>query len=93
MDKPANGFIYENRFYIKYTGNPCPPNTTWDTANCLVYDTPWGHQAFEYDNKWYVTPFPKCPPNSTFDGANCLMCCPPCGKKAFEYNGKWYYTK
>ena len=91
-DKPSNGFIYYNNFYVTPTNGDCPNGTSYDGANCVVFQTPWGHHAFEYNGKWYVTPKPICPEGFSYDGANCQLNCAPCGRTAFEYDGNWYYT-
>jgi hypothetical protein len=93
MDKPANGFIYNNCFYVLPSpGNTCPIGTSYDGANCLLMNKP--ANGFIYANNFYV---PKnsngsCPPGTNDDSANCVVFLTPWGHNAFEYQGKWYVT-
>lgn len=92
MNKPSNGFIYNNCFYVTpLKGTKCPPGTSYDGANCYLMDKP--SNGFIYKNRFYTLyNGTSCPINSTYDGANCLVYDTPWGHNAFEYKNKWYVT-
>lgn len=92
MEKPDNGFIYNNCFYVPPgKGTTCPKGTSYDSANCYLMEKP--ANGFIYYNNFYVqSSNGNCPNGTSYDGANCLVYLTPWGHNAFEYMGNWYVT-
>ena len=69
-------------------GALCPPNFTWDGANCFA-GKPVGVVSFIYDGGFYHKGN-NCQLGSVYDGANCFFGKVPWNYEAFIYDNGWY---
>ena len=74
-------------------GEYCPPQTYFNSVNCLFGTAPAQTEAFIYAEKFYHTPRPGgqlCGPLTTFEAPNCIFRHVPAGYEPFIYQNGWY---